>query len=227
MKHKYLILCSAAVILLCGIFTFSPITQAAAKEKSVTAYFEKIVYLMNQNEDTYYIMHLYQFVVTDPKENTISTSAAGEFSFTIPGFSKADYGALRTIMKDRSAEKIKSEWEAYKNKFFHIVTQKTYDTYFHGVDCWVLVLAHTWYDIDILISMKEQKNYNDLINIAISKNKESPLNGMDYSVFFKEASASIDKGFALSFWYRRHLEKNEDAVYAILKEIQTHYGKKE
>ncbi|MGL4369421.1 MAG: hypothetical protein ACRCUT_07100 [Spirochaetota bacterium] len=227
MKHKCLIICGAAVIMLPGIFPFSPIKTALAEEKRITMYFEKIVSLMNRNEDTYSIMKLYQYIATDPKDNSISKAASGDYSFNVPGFSKEDYGALQRVMKARSAVKIKSEWESYKNKFFSIVSQKTYDNYFHEVDCWVSVLAHTWYDIDVLISIKDQQNYNDLISAAVSKNMERPLTGMDYSVFFKGTSHSLDKGFALSFWYRRSLEKNDDAVYAILKEIQKHYSRKE
>lgn len=153
-------------------------------------------------------LRYFQYTATTAKENPYSyvLQAESEGVLAEASLTKEDKGKYIDVLKDRSGARITKLWKENKQDLFAMVSREVYVNNFAG-------------EINSLIAFRESKRYKPMIN---SLRKKSPR--PDKSTVDKAGELTKWDGYKdLAFWYRRIAEKNDKAVYDILKEIQANY----
>ena len=77
------------------------------------------------------------------------------------------------------------------------------------------------YEVDNLIALREKAEYAGFL----AKLKEKSPVPDENTVEIAADIATWSNASQLAFWYRRTIEKNDDAVLRLLKEIKANYDK--
>ena len=153
-------------------------------------------------------LRYFQYTATNSKNNPYSYVLESDSDDVLAeaNLTKADKGKYLAVLKDRSAKRITKLWKENRQDIFTMVSKEVYDSSFAG-------------EVNRLIAYRESKVYRTKINAL---KKKSPR--LDPSTIEKAGSLTEWDGYKeLAFWYRRTVEKNDRAVYDILKEIQANY----
>jgi hypothetical protein len=103
------------------------------------------------------------------------------------------------INRYRNPEKLKLEFDSNKNYFFEKITKDLYEKLF-------------------------EKTLNNFIDSYTKINEQEDKEGFYKKVYYEaETKNKHNEFWFITFWKRRELEKNDTIVYAILKEIKSHY----
>ncbi|HPS58544.1 MAG TPA: hypothetical protein PK514_10610 [Spirochaetota bacterium] len=150
----------------------------------------------------------FQYTSTTAKDNPYSYVLESESDEVLAeaNLTNADKGKYIDVLKDRSGVRISRLWKENKNDLFTMVSKESYDNNFA-------------YQVNSLIAFRESKGYNTRLNAL---RKKSPK--LNTSTIEKAGAVTNWDGYKdLAFWYRRTVEKNDKAVYDILKEVQANY----
>ena len=150
----------------------------------------------------------FQYTSTTAKDNPYSYVLGSESDEVLAeaDLTKADKGKYIAVLKDRSGVRITRLWKENKNDLYAMVSKEAYDSNFA-------------YQVNSLVAFRESKGYKTRINALKKKSPKLNVSTIDKA----GALTSWDGYKDLAFWYRRTVEKNDKAVYDILKEIQANY----
>jgi len=153
-------------------------------------------------------LRYFQYTATTEKNNPWSyvLSSYGEDALADSKIEKAEKGKYISVLKDRSAKRIKKIWQANKEDIFNAVPADIYNN-------------TIGFQIGSYIEFYESGSYKRKIKAMM---KKSPR--LDNKTIDKAGEITQWENYKeLAFWYRRTKEKNDRVVYEIMKELREHY----
>lgn len=191
-----------------SIILITAVLYSADKDQQVMEFAKNIIAKAKLEYGYTAVLRYYQYTATTAKDNPYShvlqsdrEDVLGEAQMT-----KADKGKYLAILKDRSGKRITKLWKANKKEIFSLLAKKQYDDTVGDY-------------VSSLIAFHDSKGYKT--KIAALKKKSPKLTTK--TIGKAGEVAQWDNYKELAFWYRRTVEKNDKAVYDILKEIQANY----
>ncbi len=133
-------------------------------------------------------------------------------------YSKLAYIQRKIKAFDRSSEGIEDLWSANKVFIYAILTKAKYNKISKTINDLIAV-----YD-----TVVQEPNYKEFYAVHNLFEETNAYNAVTYNEVFlsfpsKAIVASYANNWLFSFWDRRFEENNDQTVYQILKEIQSHY----
>lgn len=153
-------------------------------------------------------LRYFQYTATTHNNNPYSyvLEANDDSVLSEANLTRADNGKYLAALKDRSGVRIAKLWKENKKDLLAMVSKEVYDNNFAS-------------EVNSLLAYRDSKGYKTKINAL---KKKSPR--LDVSTIDKAGAVTNWDGYKdLAFWYRRTVEKNDKAVYDILKEVQANY----
>ncbi|MCT4664951.1 MAG: hypothetical protein N4A45_06925 [Flavobacteriales bacterium] len=133
--------------------------------------------------------------------------------------SKIKYIQRKIRNFDRSASSITELWETNRGYIYAVVSKSKYNLVAKMIDDLIVIY-------DRIIQEPNYREFYQAHNIYIdsvgSQHTYNNIVFLSYPTY--EFVDSFDSYWGFGFWDRRFTEKNDQAVYKILKEIQKHYN---
>lgn len=192
-----------------GIIIFiSALLFSADKDQQVMEFVKNIIAKTSLEYGSTAALRYYQYTATTAKDNPYSyvLQADNEGVLGEAQMTKADKGKYLAVLKDRSGARISKLWKANKKEIFTLLSKEQYDSTIGSY-------------VSGLIAYHDSKAYKTKIN---AMKKKSPK--LNTKTIEKAGELTQWENYKeLAFWYRRTVEKNDNAVYTILKEMQANY----
>mgnify|MGYP001769586630 CR=1 FL=1 len=192
-------------------FILSAAILAVPNDKSAVDFVKKIINLAVNGEQGYLnALRYFQYTATTAKNNPSSyiLSPYGKSALAESGISVSDKGKMIPVLKNRSGKRITALWNENKNELLSMFTVEQYNAFLKS-------------DVDSFIEFHDSHDYKKLMQKLKKKNPRPDTNTINRAGDISGWS----KYKEMAFWHRRIYEKNDDAVYSILKELKTHYSR--
>jgi hypothetical protein len=192
-------------------FILSAAILAVPNDKSAVDFVKKIINLAVNGEQGYLnALRYFQYTATTAKNNPSSyiLSPYGKSALAESGISVSDKGKMIPVLKNRSGKRITALWNENKNELLSMFTVEQYNAFLKS-------------DVDSIIEFHDSHDYKKLKQKLKKKNPRPDTNTINRAGDISGWS----KYKEMAFWHRRIYEKNDDAVYSILKELKTHYSR--
>lgn len=190
------------------LIIMSAVLHSADKNQEAVVFVKNCLERLKMQYGYTAALRYFQYTATTAKDNPYSYVLQAESDSVLAeaNLTKEDKGRYLAVLKDRSGARIAKLWKENKQDIFAMVSKEVYNNNFAG-------------EINSLVSFRESKRYKPMIN-ALRKKSPRP----DKTTIDKAGALTKWDGYKdLAFWYRRTAEKNDKAVYDILKEIQANY----
>lgn len=195
-----------------SLFFFIIISASAASDRDSDALdFIKTLISKAQGDNGYTnALRFFQFTSTTEKNNPYSyvLSSWGKDAIKESGLEPNDKGKYIQSLADRSGARIARLWKANREELYLLFPDVAYKK----------LLKDT---IDRLIEFRTRPEFNAMLKKLKVKSKRPGEKTLDHAGEITGWSNYKE----LAFWYRRSMEKNDRAVFEIIKELQSHYGK--
>ena len=182
---------------------------ASSKDDSAVAFVKTLIQKSLNGESGYLdALRYFQYTSTTLKNNPYSyvLSPYGKSALKESGIQTSDKGIMLSALKDRSGKRIRALWEANKAELLKMFPAPGYNKILKS-------------EVDSLVTFHDSPDYNKLMSRLKSVNPKPGVNTIEKAGAVTEWNMYRE----LSFWHRRAFEKNDAAVYAILKELQDYY----
>ena len=197
-------------IIFSAIF-FIIISAAVAGDKDSEAldFIKTLISKAQEDNGSTNALRFFQYTSTTVKNNPYSyvLSTWGKEAVKESGLQPADKGKYIPALANRSGSRIEKLWKANKEELYLLFPAVVYDK----------VLKNY---IDRLIEFRTRPDFNTMLKKLKIKSKRPGEKTLDFAGEISGWSGYKE----LTFWYRRAIEKNDKAVFEMIKEIQTHYS---
>ena len=197
------------VIILGIVLTLS--AASAVDRDSEALDFVKALIGKAQDENGYTkALRLFQYTSTTAKNNPYSyvLSSWGKDAVKEAGLELSDKGKYIPALANRSGARITKLWEKNRDDLFLLFPSVAYEKILKD-------------QVDRLIEFRTRPDFNTMLKKLKIKSRRPGEKTIDYAGEITGWSNYKE----LTFWYRRDIEKNDKAVFELMKEIQNHYSK--
>ena len=210
-----------------SIIICSAISYAADYDKASLELIKKLFEQSSGEGGLIKAGRFFQFTATKEKDNFLayffnSENTGIDEKLKELGLKKSDKGRYLPAIKDRSPARVMKLWKNNRVLIMSLIEssplKKDIADRVSG-----LISFHDSYSYAAAIAkMKETSPQLDMntLDAAEAATRE------DYSCFNSRSGYYSCSRDALAFWYRRTVEKNDTAVYSILKDIQSDMNKR-
>ncbi len=186
----------------------SAVLYSANKDKIAIELVENLIGKSKTDNGYLNMIRYFQYTSTTAKNNPYSyvLSSNGANALTKSGIKNSDKGKFIDAVKNRSGARLLQLWKENKKEIFNAFSKENYDATISSY-------------VDSLIEFHDSADYAKKIKAL---KKASPK--ADAGTLGKAGKVAEWKSYKeLAFWFRRTMEKNDTAVYQMLKEIQSNY----
>lgn len=184
---------------------------AAPTDKIAIDFILNLIKTASSGEQGYLnALRYYQYSATTLKNNPSSfiLSSYGKTALKESGINASDKGKMIPVLKDRSGKRVKNLWNENKVELLKIFPAEKYNAFLKS-------------DVDSYIEFHDSSEYKDMMTKLKKKNPRP-----DTTTIRKAGDISGWSRYKeMAFWHRRIYEKNDEAVYSILKELKEHYSR--
>lgn len=198
------------ILMLIPIFMAAAVIYAGDRD-SAAVDFVKVLANRAQGENGYInALRYFQYTATVYKNNPSSyiLSKWGKDALAESGLKPSDKGKFLSVLSSRSDARIEKLWKENKPELFKLFPGTAYGE----------VLKD---EVNSLIAFRTAPEYEGMMKKIKSRSPKPGVKTVDIAGDITGWSSYRQ----LSFWYRRVSEKNDKAVFEILKDLQSHYGK--
>lgn len=197
------------LIIITCFLSVIPAVTAADKNAAAIEFIKTLIGKANAENGYVQALRYFQFTATAAKSNPSSyvLSKWGKEVFGESGLKEEDRGRFMPVLSDRSGARIEKLWKENKEDLYALFPAASYDA----------VLKD---EVNSLIEFRSAPEFDGMMKKMKAKLKKPGVKTMDVA-----GAVTGWSGYKqLAFWYRRNYEKNDKAVFEILKELKVHYA---
>ncbi|TAL35039.1 MAG: hypothetical protein EPN93_11340 [Spirochaetes bacterium] len=210
---KKLLLALLIIAVAAGVTVAKDKDKAKAKAKAKIeakddATVDALKFFLSKQADYVMMLRAYQYTVTDEKNNSYSyvvTDKSGQAAKEA-GLTKKDKGKFAGAFANRDGARIAQLWAENKDALMALLPKAKYEELLK-------------YDVDAAVTYRESANYKTHMAALV---KACPKPSQEVSDKAGEI-CNWENYKQLTFWYRRTMEKNDEATLQVLKDIQAFY----
>jgi len=200
-----------SIIFICFTLIISGSLFSAPKDKNAVDFVKELIQKINTGDNGYLnALRYFQYTSTTLKNNPSSyiLSSYGKNALKESGIRPSDKGKMISILRDRSGKRIKTLWAANRSELLKMLPVEKYNSIFKN-------------DVELYIEFHESPEYKDFMQ-KLQKQNPNP----DTATLNTAGEISGWTRYReMAFWHRRIFEKNDEAVFSILKELKEHYSR--
>jgi len=197
------------LLLTLSIFIIFSTAFAAGKDDSALQFVKTLIDKVKTENGYTIALRYFQYTATTAKSNPSSyvLSKWGKDAVTEAGLKESDKGRFISVLSNRSGARIEKLWKKNREGLFMLFPAASYNDILKD-------------EVDSLIEFRSRPEYAGMMKKMKSKSKKPGIKTVDHA-----GSVTGWSGYKqLAFWFRRDYEKNDKAVFEILKELKAHYA---